>query len=288
MKIAKNCPCCNSTNFAKSPSVLMPFIAKRVFGYDLISIDKSWNLFNFPEGLCLSQCCSCQCKECGFLFLDMRFDDEEMSSLYANYREDEYTIIRDFYEPGYAEKNKTMQDGIKYKPDIELFLSDLGTYNHVLDWGGDDGINTPFSNAEKVFIYDISGNQVINDFISLSENNIKKYKYDLIVCSNVLEHVSYPKDILSEITELMNDETILYIEVPFEKLMQNSPNSLEKYLSKKHWHEHINFFSENSLFKLTKNCGLEIVKKTVYGANVNQTISNIENVLMIACKKDSK
>ena len=70
--------------------------------------------------------------------------------------------------------------------------------------------------------------------------------------------------------------------------MQSNPNSLDKNLSKKHWHEHINFFSENSLFELTKNCGLEIVKKTVYGANVNQTISNIENVLMIACKKDSK
>ena len=288
MKIVKSCPCCSSKNFAKSSSVLMPFIAKRIFDYDLSTIDESWNLFNFPQGLCLSQCCSCQCLDCGFLFLDMRFDDEEMSNLYANYREDEYTILRDFYEPGYAEKNQTMQDGIKYKPDIELFLSDLGNYNNVLDWGGDDGLNTPYSNAEKVFIYDISGNQVKDNLISLSEKNIKDFQYDLIVCSNVLEHVSYPKDILFEISQLMDDETVLYIEVPFEKLMQNNPHAKNKYLLKKHWHEHINFFSESSLHELTKNCGLKIVKQKVYGANVNQTISNIENVLMIACKKDSK
>jgi len=288
MKIVKYCPCCESKNFRKNPSVLMPFIAKRVFGYDLVSIDESWKLFNFPLGLCLSQCCSCQCQECGFLFLDMRFDDEEMSSLYRNYREDEYTKLRDFYEPGYAEKNATMQQGIKYKSDIELFLSDLGHYKTVLDWGGDDGLNTPFSSSEKVYIYDISGNDVLGNFISVSENDIKDNSYDLIICSNVLEHVSYPKNILSEISELMNDNTVLYIEVPYEKLMQNDPESKDKYLLKRHWHEHINFFSESSLDALAKNCGLQIIKQKIYGDNVNQSISNIENVLMIACKKDSK
>jgi aminopeptidase N len=94
--------------------------------------------------------------------------------------------------------------------------------------------------------------------------------------------------LLGGMRAVMDDETVLYIEVPFEKLMQNNPHSKNKYLLKKHWHEHINFFSESSLHELTKNCGLKIVKQKVYGANVNQTISNIENVLMIACKKDSK
>lgn len=288
MKIINYCPCCESKNFLKSPSVLMPFIAKRVFGYDLVTIDESWKLFNFPSGVSLSQCCSCQCQKCGFLFLDMRFDAEEMSNLYENYREDEYTKLRDFYEPGYAEKNIIMQQGIKYKSDIEMFLSELGQFKTVLDWGGDDGLNTPFSTAEQVFIYDISGNDVLENFISVTDNNIKDYSYDLIICSNVLEHVSYPKHILKEIYELMNEDTVLYIEVPYEKLMQNNSKSKDKYLLKRHWHEHINFFSERALAELTKSCGLEIVKQKNYSENVNHKISNIENVLMIACKKISK
>jgi hypothetical protein len=85
----------------------------------------------------------------------------------------------------------------------------------------------------------------------------------------------------------MDEDTVLYIEVPYEKLMQNNSESKDKYLTKRHWHEHINFFSENSLVQLTKTCGLKIVKQKIYGENVNHSISNIENVLMIACKKDS-
>ena len=285
MKIVKKCPCCNSTNFLKSPAVLMPFISKRIFDYDLISIEESWLLYNFPSGICLSQCASCQCQDCNFLFLDMRFDDEEMSLLYDDYRGETYTKMRDFYEPGYALKNCQMESGIKYKPEIENFLSSLGHYNSVLDWGGDDGINTPFEDADNVYIYDISGKKVLPNFISLNQNELLDKEYDLIVCSNVLEHVSYPQDILREILPLMNKRTILYIEVPYEKIMSRNCDSNTIYQTKKHWHEHINFFSQKSLEELFKNLDLQIVKQKIHKSSINTDVSNVDELFMIACKK---
>lgn len=284
MKLAKKCPCCSSNIFNKNPSVLMPFISKRIFDYDVVAIDQSWKLYNFPEGLCLTQCSSCQCKNCDFLFLDMRFDDEEMSNLYKGYRDEEYVALRDFYEPDYANKNTAMLNGIKYKSDIETFLENLGDYKNILDWGGDDGINTPFPDSENVYIYDISNKEVLGNFISLNENQIEDHSYDLIVCSNVLEHVSYPQEILFEISKLMDQNTILYIEVPYEKIM----NNLDKdnlYKQKRHWHEHINFYSEKSLIELIKSCNLDIVKKQIYSQSINTYVSNVDQLFMIACKK---
>ena len=67
MKISNICQCCNSKNIKKNPAVLMPFLSKRIFDYDVIKIDSTWNLFNFPDGLCLSQCRSCQCQECKYI-----------------------------------------------------------------------------------------------------------------------------------------------------------------------------------------------------------------------------
>ena len=142
-------------------------------------------------------------------------------------------------------------------------------------------MNSFQKSAEKVFIYDISGNNVIENFISVSKNNIKSYSYDLIICSNVLEHVSYPKNILSEISELMDEDTVLYIEVPYEKLMQNNSESKDKYLTKRHWHEHINFFSEKSIKTLITNAGFEVLNLKRHFVTSGGKSSHI---LQIACK----
>ena len=39
--------------------------------------------------------------------------------------------------------------------------------------------------------------------------------------SHVIEHVSYPKVIIKEIKQLMNQDSILYIEIPLEKILTN-------------------------------------------------------------------
>lgn len=88
---------------------------------------------------------------------------------------------------------------------------------------------------------------------------IAQTEYDLIEFSNVLEHVPYPIDTLAEIYAETGRETLLYIEVPHEDGMRANLRSLEIYRQRKHWHEHINFFSEGSIKPMLNQSGLDVL-----------------------------
>ena len=129
----------------------------------------------------------------------------------------------------------------------------------VLDWGGDTGKNTPFKGkSDSIDVYDISSKDVVEGVKIVSREEALSKKYRLVVCSNVLEHLPYPYDTLSEIMTVMDRYSVLYIEVPFEDIMLTC--SADLHLHKKHWHEHINFFSAESLKKLVRSLGLEIIE----------------------------
>ncbi len=71
-----------------------------------------------------------------------------------------------------------------------------------------------------------------------------------------------------EIRKLMNKDTILYIEVPHEEIMRTAEKGEELPTKKKHWHEHINFFTEKSLERLFTKCGLSIIELKQLEADV--------------------
>jgi len=77
----------------------------------------------------------------------------------------------------------------------------------------------------------------------------------------------------------MDKGTVLYIEVPLEDLVFNSEGDL--HLLKKHWHEHINFYSEKSLYHLVKNVGLEIKELKIMQETAG---GKSYNLFQIACK----
>lgn len=136
MKVQNSCILCKS-NVEKSPAVLMPFIAKRIFDWSTIQIDKSWGLRDIKEGYSYTTVNSCYCQACDFLFLDMRFDDEEMSLLYKDYRGSEYVEIRNKYEPGYEAINALQLLPDKNLLNLENYLSPfIPNAPRLLDWGG--------------------------------------------------------------------------------------------------------------------------------------------------------
>ena len=140
------CVCCGSKALAKSPAILMPFVAHRVFGWKPVVIDDSWGLKTIRNGTAYTICNSVYCSDCGFLFLDIRFSEEELKSLYDGYRDKQYTDLREIYEPGYTTRNDSLNAGINYIADIETFLSPYLSFPiSILDWGGDTGKNTPFT-----------------------------------------------------------------------------------------------------------------------------------------------
>lgn len=261
-RIARQCICCSGGELSRSPAVLMPFVAHRVFGYEPVEITPEWGLRDVRTGTAYTMCQSVQCSACGALFLDMRFDDDEMVALYANYRDEAYTRLRLRYEPGYHAVVETYNQRAEYIGQVEAFLKPrLPAKPAILDWGGDTGINTPLLNdAGCVHIYDVSGKPALRPAVAVDLDTVRQTRYDLITCIQVLEHVSFPADLIAGIVEHMRPDTLLYLEVPYEELMRSEPESTEVYRRKRHWHEHINFFSQESMRSMVTRAGLEILE----------------------------
>jgi hypothetical protein len=260
--IATACVCCGCSSIAKSPAVLMPFVADRAFGWAPVNIDSSWGLQTIPEGRAYSLCNSLFCRDCGLIFLDIRFDDGALSRLYTGYRDEEYTLLREAYEPGYRIRNEGFQHGISYLDDVEKFLRPLLPKTlSVLDWGGDTGVNTPFKDGGNcIRVFDISEVESIPGVSRVNLEEAMEHSYDLVVCSNVLEHMPYPAVMLSEISKVMNRNSVLYLEVPNEVHMRTYTTGPERLLAKRHWHEHVNFFTSKSVQSLVRSSGLEVLK----------------------------
>jgi SAM-dependent methyltransferase len=279
LKIASACVCCLSKSVEKAPAVLMPFIAERIFGWKPVKIDEGWGLKDIKKGNAYSLCNTLSCKRCGHLFLDLRFSDSDMAKLYENYRGPSYVAQREKYEKGYARKNLDLLHPIDYLKDIEAFINKyVKNKKFLLDWGGGDGANTPFKNkVKKLHIFDISRSNFDSTYVSFKE--LSENKYDLILCRNVLEHIPWPIPFLKKISSIMNDKNFLYLDLPLEDLMVKSRMDKSFFKKKRHWHEHINFFSKESLEQTIKRSGLKIIAYQEY------EYSPSKYIYQVICKK---
>lgn len=281
---ARRCICCMQDCLRTTPAVLMPFVAKRVFNHEPIEITADWGLNDLRPGWAYSLCNTLECKLCGVIFLDYRFSDAEMSLLYDNYRDEEYNATRIRFEPGYVEPAAHYEGRARYISSIEEILAPyLPERPCVLDWGGGTGSNSPFRfRCEELHIYDISRVNVCDEAKNLSLEECLGRSYDLIACMQVLEHVPHPINLLSQIRSAMRPSTLLYLEVPFERIFRD--NKEEKFLGdkKRHWHEHVNFFSPASLEAVAKYCGLEVVLSKTLDVSLGWRESVIQ---MLVCKR---
>lgn len=271
MKISHACVACHSTRLRSRAAVLMPFLAARIFGWQPTTITPAWGLRDIPAGQAYPLCGTLMCDECGMIFLDMRFDADEMDALYRDYRGAHYTELRNRFEPGYAALNAMLRNGGDYTAQVEAFIRPHLSCNRprVLDWGGDTGANTPFrAEAARHDVYDISQRSLVAGATDIARHQIRPGGYDLVVLANVLEHVSYPTTTLGLVTGAMDRDTLLYIELPYEDLIRQHHSNDERFELKRHWHEHINFFTPESLVHLLRLAGLETVETTTSAVTV--------------------
>ena len=281
MKISKHCVACGSKEIRRSPAILMPFMAARIFGWEPADVTEAWGMRDLKPGTAYSVCSSMMCDDCGMLFLDMRFDGEEMGALYDDYRGEAYSRLRDRFEPGYAARNAILLDGSPYLRTVEAFLaSHVPVRPRVLDWGGDSGVNTPFRETAALHhIYDISGRPVIDGAEIVALADIRGDDYDLIVFANVLEHVANPREAMAEIAAAMTPSTTLYVEVPHEDVVRLIEAPADRLERKKHWHEHINFFTTQALDALFADVGLRTVERISHQVSAGGKDSHVFSIV---------
>lgn len=237
MKFIKTCRSCGSDICITKPAILAPFLVKRIFD---IEPETTTSLYGIPNQKNYFPCKTLVCGNCKFVGINILFDNEEMKSLYFNYRDENYDRERTQFEPTYKNDifnvRHTYVDEVS-QPFIEQNTSNVET---LIDFGGYDGLNTPRV-GNKRYVYDICD---VQSCIPIVEN---LFKCDLMTCMHVLEHVPDPNKIIEE---MKGYAKYYYFEVPKENVE-----------NKEFWHEHINCFTMGSFCHLLSRHFRIVAKK---------------------------
>jgi len=274
IKVAE-CVICGSSIRNQRAAMVAPFLAQRI-----------WNRRAFAVQLA-------SCASCEFEFFNPRLEFGDEKRLYSAYRSEEYQRMRHASEPWYTTKfNESLSNEAAWqnrKRRLEPLLHDLLSNKRiesVLDFGGDRGELTTFLFPQaKRFVYDISGVETLPGVIALhSEEECRQHPFDLIVTSNLLEHVGFPRQLMQPITAIASPGTLVFHEVPFElsggfmtmakRIAQLAvlgvarPGvavSLLKPGGLHIMHEHVNYFSSKSLDALMQQTGWKVLASGKYG-----------------------
>ena len=80
----------------------------------------------------------------------------------------------------------------------------------------------------------------------------KAMTFEVVICSHILEHVACPRSLLEEVSRVLRDDGVLYIEVPREVFYNNAWNPIIAEPV-----THINFFTALTLQYLLLKSGYQ-------------------------------
>jgi hypothetical protein len=227
-----------------------------------------------------------RCRSCGLAFFDPRLEDGEVGALYRNYRDAEYQRARQQHEPDYTPALNAGLGGelevAARTANMRAFLAPhlrLGEVRSVLDYGGDRGqfILDELAGARRV-VYEVSGVEPRPGVVALSDwQAVARERYDLVLCNHVLEHASFPGEVVRQLAAVAHAGTRLYFEVPVEDpFAPRRPGSVfsplrrlvlaarplaDLYYGRRKLpllHEHVNLFSVRSLARTLERHGLVV------------------------------
>jgi Methyltransferase domain len=268
---ALQCVICDGPIDRLKKALVAPFLAERI-----------WKRKPFCVSLV-------KCRSCGFAFYNPRLEDGDLRSLYAGYRSDEYRRMRQSTEPWYtAGFNADLSAQANYAkrrarlaPILKEHLGER-RIKRVLDHGGDHGdLVLGLIEGAEPFVYDISG--VAPTLGVKATANSAATQADLIINSNVLEHVGFPRAIVSDILCAAPEDGLIFLEVPCE--VPTGPSRILRRIAQigimgvcrpllapyvfrpaalYMMHEHVNYFTERSLTELMRKCGGSIISSGSY------------------------
>ncbi|HMG84857.1 MAG TPA: methyltransferase domain-containing protein [Terracidiphilus sp.] len=270
----KSCVICEAPIRLLKRALVAPFLAERI-----------WNRAPFCVDLV-------KCDSCGFMFYNPRLDDGDLQKLYSGYRAQEYQRMRHATEPWYTTKfNADLASEDSYRKRraklAPIFNEHLKNrkIERILDYGGDRGdLVVGLLPGAEAFVYDISGIPATNGVEAVADP--ATCMADLIVNSNVLEHVGFPVDLVKQLLRAAPERGLVFLEVPCEiplglsriarrlaqiGVMTLFHPSLSRYIFRPAtfymMHEHINYFTEQSLISLMRVCGGTVFASGSYSSS---------------------
>jgi 2-polyprenyl-3-methyl-5-hydroxy-6-metoxy-1,4-benzoquinol methylase len=233
------------------------------------------------------------CKTCGLIYTSPRFDQISYVKFYDSQYRKIYTSF-----PKKTTKEKFFKNQIRRGKKVLDFIKKNNPnkkIGSVLDVGcGMGGLLVPFKeNNFNVYGVDYGSEYVEygkSKNLNLGIGGIKDVneKFDVIIYSHVFEHILDLCSELSEIKKRLNENGVLYIEVPgVLNLHKNYRNDLNRYFQNSHTYNFSLITLKNVLttngFELIN--GNENVESLFKVSNVNNLITNDYDRLLGEFKK---
>jgi len=192
------------------------------------------------------------CKSCGFIFTNPRFTAEEISIKYATINKLGSVKKRLQEHPA---SNLDMRANRIYSL-IRSLHDAKGKSLRVLDYGGASGYNlAPFiKNRNSCYIIDYERWNLPSNVEYLGKDSTDLQNdifFDVILLLHTLEHAIEPMCLLQDLSDHLSESGLLYVEVPL--------GCFREYRNLTEPLTHVNFFSEESLYKGLRSIGLGIV-----------------------------
>jgi SAM-dependent methyltransferase len=220
---------------------------------------------------------SIYCGTCGFTCYTPRPDDDDVAEKYIYLKKYERSKAgrRDGYDTVLEKKRAERIYGLcsKYATDKNL---------NILDYGGAGGkLLLPFKNGNHhcfVIDYDDSTISGVTKLGNDIHDAVIDKKFDLIICSHVLEHVSDLAGLVNKLKDYLEEDGIIYAEVP-QQIWAGITIEADPVT-------HINYFTLNSFLNLFLANGFEVLES-------KQTLSNygssfMEVIWIVAGKNPKK
>lgn len=155
---------------------------------------------------------------------------------------------------------------LKYNPKAKNILDIACNDGTQLDSYKKLGLNTYGIDPAKNLYDDAvaKGHNIVCDYFNIeSINKFGNTKFDIITAQNVFAHNKYTTDFLLSCKELMNDNSILFVQTSQANMVLN--NEFDTI-----YHEHLSFFNTKSMKTLVESCGLvlsDVFKTDIHGTS---------------------
>ena len=166
-------------------------------------------------------------------------------------------------------RNKTYDDDIRRFEQLKNI-----NYTSLLDFGCGNGglLKMLKSNCPDKNITGVELNNELVEYINTENINVynnidkmpKNINFDCIMLNHVLEHLYDPIEILKELKQKMNDNTLLIIEVPHANDFLISEYNCDQFKKFTFWSEHLILYTEKSIMNLLNSVGFSKITVSYY------------------------
>lgn len=244
--VHKVCPLCKKeSEFQEVLLLENVFASGDVFEFNATS---QIGAENYAKGDCTMD--MRQCLECGFIY-NFAFDMPKMLKAYSS-------------EKYYQQLNFTQRTSktIKDIRDLILRYADDNVFLEVAP--GHCDLVVELSKSAK-YIYTIDPSPTTQARMPSNIKHIKgffdaeilrrnlEYKVNFIIFRHLLEHIETPREFLEDIVGLLDIGGKIYVEVPNAETIFKNQTFYDFY------HEHVNYFTQNTLINIFGELGCECV-----------------------------